>query len=295
MKRLILLVMVLLGGSALARANLINTSTRGVAGGGSQALFSGFVVDVPAGELRWFLVRGVGPSLATFGVDAPLADPVLRLYDGKGTVVGANNDVGSALNLELLEAVTVGAGAFPLNSEREAAVLVGLPAGAYTAVVSAGAQDPGTVIIETYEYAPVEAGQASQTLSGLAASNPNLTVLATALRLTGLDATLAEGGPFTVFAPTDAAFAALPAGTLDALIANPAQLADVLRYHVVSGDVLSTDLTNGQRVNTLLASGTPLTVGVTGSGVTINTASVVAADVPAVNGVVHVIDAVLVP
>ena len=295
MKRSFLIAAVLFSGAALSRADLVNTSTRGMAGAGPNALISGFIIDSPAEELRWFLVRGVGPSLSGFGVGGALADPQIRLYDGRGTVVAANNDFGSAPHADLIAAVSADVGAFALSDNRESVLLVGLPAGAYTAVVSAPSGSSGTVLIETYEYEPVATGQASQTLSGLAASNPNLTVLATALRLTGLDVTLAEGGPFTVFAPTDAAFAALPAGTLDALIANPTQLAAVLQYHVVNGAVLSSALTNGQRVNTLLTTGAPLTVAIDGSGVKINTANVVAADVAALNGVVHVIDAVLVP
>ncbi len=118
--------------------------------------------------------------------------------------------------------------------------------------------------------------------------------MATALRLTGLDATLAAGGPFTVFAPTDAAFAALPAGTLNTLIANPAQLAQALLFHVANGQVLSTQLTNGQNITTLRAGARPLVINLTG-GAKVDNANVVAADVRALNGVVHVIDAVLLP
>jgi len=276
-------------------SSLINSSTRGVAGSGSHTMISGFVVQAPAGELRWLLIRGVGPSLAQFGVTGTLADPSLRLQDGRGNVIAVNDNAATAPNLTLLNTVTSATGAFALNSATEASVLVGLPAGAYTAQLGAGSGTAtGAVLLETYEFGAVAQGQTAQTLSGLAASNPALSTLATALRLTGLDVALAGNGAFTVFAPTDAAFAKLPAGTLNSLIANPAQLADVLRYHVIATQVLSNQLVNGQTAATLLP-GRSVTVNITGSSVRINNSTVVIPDVRAVNGVAHVIDTVLVP
>jgi len=110
----------------------------------------------------------------------------------------------------------------------------------------------------------------------------------------GLADDLSGVGPFTVFAPTDAAFAALPAGVIDALLADPTgALADVLLYHVVGGLALSTDLSDGQMIATLL--GEDITVTIDMNGVFINDAQVIVADVLADNGVVHVIDAVLLP
>jgi hypothetical protein len=110
----------------------------------------------------------------------------------------------------------------------------------------------------------------------------------------GLADDLSGDGPFTVFAPTDAAFAALPAGVLDGLLADPTgALAQVLLYHVVSGEALSSSLTNGQTITTL--QGQDVTVSITGGNVFINNAQVIMADLIADNGVVHVIDAVLTP
>jgi len=276
-------------------SSLINSSTRGVAGSGSHTMISGFVVQAPPGELRWLLIRGVGPSLAQFGVTGTLADPSLRLQDSRGNVIAVNDNAATAPNLTLLNTVSSATGAFPLNPATEASVLVGLPAGAYTAQLGAGSGTAtGAVLLETYEFGAVAQGQAAQTLSGLAASNPALTTLATALRLTGLDVALAGSGAFTVFAPTDAAFAKLPAGTLNSLIANPAQLADVLRYHVIASQVLSNQLVNGQTAATLLP-GRSVTVNLSGGTVRISGSTVVIPDVRAVNGVVHVIDTVLVP
>jgi len=105
---------------------------------------------------------------------------------------------------------------------------------------------------------------------------------------------LSGPGPFTVFAPTDAAFAALPSGTIETLLTDPTgTLAQILLYHVVAGQALSTDLTDGQTITTLLGEDITVTIGM--NGVMINNATVVVADITATNGVVHVIDAVLLP
>ena len=118
--------------------------------------------------------------------------------------------------------------------------------------------------------------------------------LQTALELSGLDVDMASPGSYTLFAPTDAAFAALPAGVVDALIADPnGALTNVLLYHVLGSTVLSTDLSDGQIATTL--NGLDITVTITGGNVFINDAQVIIADIIASNGVVHVIDAVLVP
>lgn len=116
--------------------------------------------------------------------------------------------------------------------------------------------------------------------------------LVTAVDAAGLGSTLANEGPFTVFAPTDEAFAALPAGTIDALLQNTAALTDVLLYHVVAGEVLAADVVNLTSATTLEGS----TISIDASnGVKINDAMVIQADVRASNGVIHVIDKVLLP
>jgi uncharacterized surface protein with fasciclin (FAS1) repeats len=123
---------------------------------------------------------------------------------------------------------------------------------------------------------------------------PNLQTLVTALEDAGLVDTLSDDGPFTVFAPTDDAFLALPEGALDSLLADPeGALTDVLLYHVVSGEVLSGDLSDGMTVETL--SGATLTISVGDDGVMINNANVILTDLMTSNGIVHVIDAVLLP
>jgi len=119
--------------------------------------------------------------------------------------------------------------------------------------------------------------------------------LVTAVKAAGLVETLKGEGPFTVFAPTDAAFSALPAGTVDGLLKDVPQLKAILSYHVVSGRVLSTDLPVGTH-QVATVEGRKLTiVKAADGGVTVNGARVVSADVIAGNGVIHVIDGVALP
>ena len=120
------------------------------------------------------------------------------------------------------------------------------------------------------------------------------TTLAKALQAAGLVETLKGPGPFTVFAPTDAAFAKLPAGTLDALLADPASLKAVLTYHVVSGEVPARQVIDLRSATPI--EGEPITIAVSGGSVVLNgTTNVVKTDIMASNGIIHVIDAVLVP
>jgi len=115
--------------------------------------------------------------------------------------------------------------------------------------------------------------------------------LATALKAAGLIDTLKGKGPFTVFAPTDEAFAKIPKADLEALLKDKTKLTSVLTYHVVAGKVLSKDIKPG-KVKTV--QGTELTIATSG-GVSVDAAKVVKADVLADNGVIHVIDTVLIP
>ncbi|MFO7669464.1 MAG: fasciclin domain-containing protein, partial [Bacteroidales bacterium] len=125
-------------------------------------------------------------------------------------------------------------------------------------------------------------------------ASPAHNTLEAAVKAAGLDGALAGEGPFTVFAPTDEAFAALPAGTVESLLEDPTgALAQILLYHVAGTKALSTDLSDGQMITTL--QGTDITVKITNGNVYINEAMVTVADLEADNGVVHVIDAVLLP
>jgi uncharacterized surface protein with fasciclin (FAS1) repeats len=120
----------------------------------------------------------------------------------------------------------------------------------------------------------------------------SFTTLLAAVDATGLGETLAEGGPFTVFAPSDEAFAKLPAGTVESLLADPAKLTEVLTYHVVPGRVTAADAAGLSSAPTVQGSDLPIS---TDGGVHVGDASVVSADIEAGNGLIHVIDRVLLP
>lgn len=132
-------------------------------------------------------------------------------------------------------------------------------------------------------------------LVDLAVSTEFLSTLVAAVKAGDLVETLQGDGPFTVFAPTNEAFAALPEGTLESLLKpeNKDKLIAILTYHVVSGEVKSTDLKNGMKASTV--QGSSVEVGITDAGVKINDANVTSADIMASNGVVHVIDKVILP
>jgi len=129
-----------------------------------------------------------------------------------------------------------------------------------------------------------------------AVANGSFKTLVAAVTAAGLVKTLKGAGPFTVFAPTDAAFAALPAGTVEGLLKPEAKakLVQILTYHVVPGKVMSTDLA-GKTMHPATVEGSTLAVDATGAHVKVNTATVTGADVDCTNGVIHVIDHVLMP
>jgi uncharacterized surface protein with fasciclin (FAS1) repeats len=129
----------------------------------------------------------------------------------------------------------------------------------------------------------------------LAVATEFLSTLVAAVKAGDLVDVLKGDGPFTVFAPTNEAFAKLPAGTVENLLKpeNKAKLVAVLTYHVVPGKILSTDLKNGQKAKTV--QGSEITVSMMDGKVMINNATVTTADIMADNGVVHVIDTVILP
>lgn len=130
------------------------------------------------------------------------------------------------------------------------------------------------------------------TIVDIAAGNPDFSTLVTALKAAGLVDTLQGNGPFTVFAPTNEAFAKLPAGTLDALLADKAKLTAVLTYHVVPAKVLAADVAGLDTAPTVQGSSLAID---TSHGVMVGNAHVVKTDIMASNGVIHVIDTVLIP
>ena len=119
--------------------------------------------------------------------------------------------------------------------------------------------------------------------------------LVAAVNAAGLAGTLQGPGPFTVFAPTDAAFAKLPAGTVDALLKDLPKLRSILTYHVIAGKVASGDIVKANGAKPVTVNGLPLDIVVRNGQVLVNGAQVVTADIQASNGVIHVIDSVLLP
>ncbi len=138
---------------------------------------------------------------------------------------------------------------------------------------------------------------AKQDIVGTALNNPNFSTLVTALKAAGLVEALKAPGPYTVFAPTNAAFAKLPAGTLENLLKpeNKAQLQEVLKYHVLQGNVASKDIQRGStEVNTLQGEAVEVERNVLGN-ITVDDAKVIIPDVATTNGTIHAIDTVLIP
>lgn len=143
--------------------------------------------------------------------------------------------------------------------------------------------------------APAQAqnSEAQNDIVDVAAEAGSFTTLLAAAEAAGLVETLRGDGPFTVFAPTDEAFAALPEGTVEGLLEDPEALREILLFHVVSGEVTSSQVVDLSEAETV--QGGMLSISVMSGNVMINDAQVVTADVQASNGVIHVIDAVLLP
>jgi transforming growth factor-beta-induced protein len=134
---------------------------------------------------------------------------------------------------------------------------------------------------------------APKTIADVAAADGRFKTLMTAVTAAGLADTLKSAGPFTVFAPTDEAFARLPAGTVEALLKDPAKLKDILLYHVVAGKMMAADVVKLNSAKTV--QGAEVKIKVDGNKVMLNDANVIITDVPASNGVIHVIDKVILP
>ncbi len=137
------------------------------------------------------------------------------------------------------------------------------------------------------------AQQANGNLLQAVDSRPELSTLGRAVRVAGLADTLAGPGPYTLWAPTNDGFAKLPAGTLDSLLANPPALRDILTYHLASAPITAAQIVQVPNVRTL--EGEAVRIRVDGSSVHLNDATVTEADLRASNGIIHVIDSVMVP
>jgi uncharacterized surface protein with fasciclin (FAS1) repeats len=187
---------------------------------------------------------------------------------------------------------------------RRAPLLIATAAASVLLLAACGEDDEATSSSSspaTAEETPPadDSPASSETITEIVAGNPEFSTLLAAVEAAGLAETLSGDGPFTVFAPTDAAFAELPPETLEALLqpANQDQLTAILTYHVVPAEVMASDVEAGE-VPTVNSA--PFTVALDGGGVEItdgqgNQATVIETDIDASNGVVHVIDSVLLP
>jgi uncharacterized surface protein with fasciclin (FAS1) repeats len=166
-----------------------------------------------------------------------------------------------------------------------ALAVVGALAVPVAGVGTAGAQSSGS---------SSTTAAAGNTLVDIAASNPDFSTLVTAVTAAGLVDTLKGAGPFTVFAPTNEAFAKIPEADLNAILADKELLTKILTYHVVPGEVLSKDLKKKQKVETVEGSKVLIKVSKK-KGATIEDAKIVTTDIQGSNGVIHVIDTVILP
>lgn len=165
---------------------------------------------------------------------------------------------------------------------------------AVTACAPAATTEPPTAEPQpTATSMPEEPAAPTLHIVDTAAGAGTFNTLLAAAKAAGLVDALKGEGPLTVFAPTDEAFAKLPAGTLDTLLADPEALSQILLYHVVSGKVMAESVTDGLTADTL--QGSPVTFSVMDGKVMINDAAIVATDILATNGVIHVIDKVILP
>lgn len=270
----------LTGGSLLGQTTVSVSamSTRGQVGLGDDIMITGLIVSGEPGDVKPVLLRGTGPLLATLGVENALADPRITLLQD-GAVIASNDSwlAGGQTN-----AITA-SGSAPSDAN-EAAIMSLLSPGVYTVHLD-GNGATGVGLAEAFFPEPV-------TLPEALIASGNFETLVAAVDAAGLVPTLLGDGPFTLFAPTDDAFAALPAGTVEGLLADIPALTNVLLYHVVAGQqVLSSQVSAGP---IMMANGSPASI-TTDSGVMIDGASIIEVDWLGSNGVIHVIDSVILP
>ena len=147
---------------------------------------------------------------------------------------------------------------------------------------------PMAALVALYPF-----GASADDIVDTAVGAGNFTTLVAAVKAAGLVDTLKGAGPFTVFAPTDAAFAKLPPGTVEGLLKDPAKLKEILTYHVVSGKVMAADVVKLKSAKTV--EGSDVKIMAKGGKVMVNNANVVKTDIACDNGVIHVIDTVIMP
>jgi len=266
--------------------------------------FSALVAALSAADLVETL-QGEGP----FTVFAPTDDAFAALPEG--TVEGLLEDIPALTDVLLYHVVagevmaadvvnldsadTVQGTALPISVE-DGKVMVG---DAEVVITDIAASNGVIHVIDTVLVPAAEEAMAEdememkQDIATIASGDERFSTLVTALSAADLVETLQGEGPFTVFAPTNDAFAALPEGTVEGLLEDIPALTDVLLYHVVAGNVMAADVVNLESADTV--QGSALDISVEDGTVMVGNAEVIITDIPASNGVIHVIDAVLVP
>jgi uncharacterized surface protein with fasciclin (FAS1) repeats len=266
----------------VVNSDVHNTLEAAVLAAGLQGALSG------PGPLTLFAPTDAAFAALPAGtIDALLADPTgllteILMYHVVGAVA-LSSDLADGMMITTLNGqavmVTINANGIFINNAQ--------------VIVADIIADNGVVhVIDAVLLPP--GPQPTNTILDIVVDSPDHNTLEAAVLAAGLQGALSGPGPLTLFAPTDAAFAALPAGTIDALLADPTGLlTEILMYHVVGAVALSSDLADGMMITTL--NGQAVMVTINANGIFINNAQVIVADIIADNGVVHVIDAVLLP
>ncbi|WP_221032777.1 fasciclin domain-containing protein [Actomonas aquatica] len=255
-----------------------NVSTRGLAGTGENTMISGVVVEGPADDYVPVLFRGLGPTLADFGLTNVVTDPAISVYAG-ATLMGENDNWMTGG-----QSYAIRASGYAPTDENESAMLAMMVPGAYTVHLH-GHDTPANGLLETFFI------EEKNIPANLVAAG-EFTTLVAAVQAAGLDTVLSGAGPFTLFAPTDEAFAKLPAGTVEGLLNDIPALTNILLYHVVSGqEIPASAVATGPL---MMANGVPASLS-TENGAMIDNANIIEVDWMGTNGTIHVIDEVILP
>lgn len=281
-----LIVSILFLGSIAYGAEVINMSARAKVGSEEETFIIGFIVRGESGEKVPIFMRGTGP---TENVSTPIPDPSISLFkhveDGPNEVILGNDNWKTGGQM-----FAIGATQIAPTEDQGSALIASVEPGHYSFHMADVTGSGGVGLAEVYEM----------TLNSIPANlvnaddfNTLLAAITAAQSDTDVASILSGEGPFTLFAPTDAAFAKIPSETLGELLADPELLADILGYHVVIGEVPSSAVSNGQVV---MANGEKAILQVNGDGgVIIQGAGVIETDFMASNGIIHVIDSVMLP
>ncbi len=253
-----------------------NLSTRGMVGSGDATIITGVSVEGDGTDYVPVLFRGVDPFLTDFGVSNVVTNPSIAVFQGS-TWIGANDGWASAQNH------AIKASGYAPTSPEEAGFIANLVPGTYTVHLSGG--NAGIGLAEAYFLD-------EKTVPQNLIDAGSFTTLVAAVQAAGLLDTLVGPGPYTLFAPTDEAFAKLPDGTVAGLLNDIPTLSNILLYYVVMGrEVMAADVSTNPVV---MANGTVASLSIE-DGVKIDNANIVEVDWMGTNGIIHVIDEVILP